>query len=101
MLNLVVEDSSDFTFRDFVFERVNCGKKAHFLRVGKDSAGSHKVHESKFLSSYFQTFSGGEIIWQAPFPDLCLDLYLEHHSNFRHVISAAFVGFLIKKVNLL
>ena len=34
-------------------------KKAHLLRVGKDSAGSHKVHESKFLSSHFQIFSGG------------------------------------------
>ena len=61
MINLVVEESSDFTFRDFEFERVNCGeKKAHLLRVGKDSAGFHKVHESKFLSSYFLKFSGGE-----------------------------------------
>ena len=38
---------------------VNCGKKAHLLRVGIDSAGSHKGHESKFLSSHFQNFSGG------------------------------------------
>ena len=33
--------------------------KVHLLRVGKDSAGSHKGHESKFLSSHFQNFSGG------------------------------------------
>ena len=86
-------------------------KKAHLLQVGKDSAGSHKVHESKFLSSHFQQFSGGGppdphqafiaselgFTWQAPFPDLSLDPYLEHHRNSRPVISAAFVGFLIKK----
>ena len=34
-------------------------KKAQLLRVGKDSAGSHKVHESKFLSSHFQKFDDG------------------------------------------
>ena len=34
-------------------------KKAHLLRVGIDSAGSHKGHESKFLSSHFQRSSGG------------------------------------------
>ena len=34
------------------------GKKAHLLRVGIDSAGPHKGHESKFLSSHFQKFSG-------------------------------------------
>ena len=39
--------------------RVNCEKKAHLLRVGIDSAGSHKGHDSKFLSSHFQRFSGG------------------------------------------
>ena len=31
----------------------------HVLQVGKDSAGSRKGHESKFLSSHFQKFSGG------------------------------------------
>ena len=42
MVNLVIEDSSDFTFRDLnqvpkcnvindEFERVNCGKKGHLL----------------------------------------------------------------------
>ena len=56
-VNRVIEDSSAFTFREF--ERVNCGKKAHLLRVGIDSAWSHKGHESKFLSSHFQRFSGG------------------------------------------
>ena len=28
-------------------------KKAHLLRVGIDSAGSHKGHESRFPSSHF------------------------------------------------
>ena len=68
-------------------------KKAHLLRVGKGSAGSHNVHQSKFLSSHFQRFSGGGppdthqafiapelgFIWHAPFPDLSLDPCLEHH----------------------
>ena len=40
-------------------ERVNCGKKAHLLWVGKDSAGSDKGPGSKFLSFHFQNFSGG------------------------------------------
>ena len=34
-------------------------EKAHLLWVGKDSAGSHKGHESKILSSHFQKISGG------------------------------------------
>ena len=34
-------------------------KKAHLLQIGIDSAGSHKGHESKFLSSHFQRFSEG------------------------------------------
>ena len=73
------------------------GKKAHLLRVGKDSAGSHKVHSSRasFSVPIFKNCLGGPpnphqafiapelgFIWQAPFPDLSLDPYLEHHRKF-------------------
>ena len=58
MVNLVIEDSSDFTFRDLMSLRgLIVQKKPHLLRVGIDSAGFHKGHESKVLSSHFQRFS--------------------------------------------
>ena len=91
MVNLVIEDSSDFTLDEF--ERVNCGEEKAHLQVGKDSAGSHKGHESKFLSSHFQKISGGGppsglhcssvgFHLTGPFPDLSLDPCLEHHRKF-------------------
>ena len=60
MVNLVNEDSSDFYIYELnEFEiQVNCGKKDHLLRVGKDFTGSHKGHCSKFPSSHFQNFLG-------------------------------------------
>ena len=62
--------------------------------LGLSSAGSHKGHGSKFLSSHFQQFLGGRpppnphqafvdpewgFTCQAPFPDLILGPCLEHH----------------------
>ena len=80
-------------------------KNAHVLRVGKDSAGpQEQVSRFPFSKVFWgrtpRPPSGLHclgFIWQAPFADLSLDPCLEHHRNFRPVISAAFVGFLIKK----